>query len=125
MKSTMKAAFVAATALAFISIGSARADSPGRYSPVPQEIYHAGAWKVFAGNSNEGNPLCGMAANGKDSLLLIKYFRGDMKLTVQIFDKAWRFSEGAEAWVRGHETHALNPWPKSVAYRRWISGVCL
>jgi len=29
------------------------------------------------------------------------------------------------SWVRGHETHALNPWPKSVAYRRWISGVCL
>jgi hypothetical protein len=28
-------------------------------------------------------------------------------------------------WVRGHETHASNPWAKSVAYRRRNLGVCL
>jgi hypothetical protein len=29
------------------------------------------------------------------------------------------------AWVRGHGAHALNPWAKSVAYRRRIPSVCL
>ena len=28
-------------------------------------------------------------------------------------------------WVRGHETHALDLRPKSVAYRRRTPGVCL
>jgi hypothetical protein len=30
-----------------------------------------------------------------------------------------------QTWVRGPETHALNPSAKSVIYRRRISGVCL
>jgi hypothetical protein len=51
-------------------------------------------------------------------------YRRKMKRDGRSFDHA-TLEAIRLTWVRGHETHALNPWPKSVAYRRWISGVCL
>ena len=54
-------------------------------------LYDSGYRMVFAGASNEGHPLCGLA-DENDRTLCIKHFKEVSSLTIHVFKDGWAFS---------------------------------
>ncbi|MGC8470325.1 MAG: hypothetical protein ACP5NI_10510 [Acetobacteraceae bacterium] len=62
----------------------------------------AGAWNAFRGTATDGHPLCGVSTfdDPPGSAVLIKYFRGDTHLVVQLEKQSWAIPRGAHVPVR-------------------------
>jgi hypothetical protein len=56
----------------------------------------AGGWEAFAGRSNDGRKLCGMAVSGGGRWFGVKYFEGNSSLTIQLSKNTWKVRSGEQ-----------------------------
>jgi hypothetical protein len=72
-------------------------------------IGESGYWTAFGGTSDKGTPVCGISTLGSQRALLIKWFKGEDKLTAQIFKDTWHMREGANVPIR-MQLGGYSPW---------------
>jgi hypothetical protein len=80
-----------ATALSAGLAGQAFADT--------KDIAKSGAWTAYAGTSDTGKPMCGMAIKGSDKTLHIKWGQGWPDYGIFAWKQGWRTPEGAKLSV--------------------------
>jgi hypothetical protein len=61
-----------------------------------QTLATAGAWKAFGGTSNDGTPMCGVAASGKGLFFSLKIFKGNDDMTAQLGSSGWKIKDGGK-----------------------------
>ena len=86
----------AALGLAVLGLG------PGAARAAVHTTATAGPWNAFRGTATDGHPLCGVSTfdDPPGSAVLIKYFRGDTHLVVQLEKQSWAIPRGSHVPVR-------------------------
>ena len=79
--------------------------SAGAQAPAAQDksdvkvVARAGGWEAFGGITSNGQAVCGVSIEGRESWFSLKYFKGDKFLTVQLGDSEWRGEAGDKVTV--------------------------
>lgn len=60
------------------------------------DIASQGTWTAYKGLSENGKPLCGMFVKGGERSMHIKYFLGNVGVTVQLFKTSWKIPNGTK-----------------------------
>jgi hypothetical protein len=59
-------------------------------------LKRVGGWEAFGGYSNEGRKVCGMSTRGGGRWFGVKYFYGDLNLTIQLSKDTWKVRGNAQ-----------------------------
>ena len=69
----------------------------------------ASGWEAFGGTTNDGTAVCGVSIDSDSSFFMLKYFKGDAVLTVQLGDDDWKGKVGDKLTV-GMKFDSQSPW---------------
>jgi len=69
----------------------------------------ASGWEAFGGTTNDGTAVCGVSVDSDGSFFMLKYFKGDDVLTVQLGDDGWKGKVGDKVSV-SMKFDRQSPW---------------
>ena len=84
-------------------------------------IFTSGNWSAFAGTVDTGEPVCGIVEASESKAFALKWFEGDSRLTIHLYDDSWVASPGTVVPVTfTFDKHA--PWSAKAQATRQAGG---